>query len=147
MMKGCDRFPPSKTCSLAECAVEGQCAFPLFATPNTDDAFEEALKFSVWGSRPSVIDEAGALRFCEQCNGEDGKAVTMEFVGDGPALSTTTVWAHNPFNTGVCRWVYMCESCLTALKEGDAWFDITMYQPHPECLSCRNHTPNVSNRI
>ncbi len=134
----CGRWMQRSACILAECLFDGQCAFNDFE-PETNAAFNEALDKSK-PPRPRLLDDDGSIQLCEQCNNDDGKAI--EIGTDG--IRVYRVWAHNAFDSGVCRWVYMCHACFWVIQEDayggkEPWFGPghEMYGVHEDCTACR----------
>ena len=123
-------------CSLAECLVAGACDFADF-DKFTNIAFGKAMESELQSHRPRILDADGGVQMCEQCNDEDGKAV---IIGDG-SLSVSRVWAHNAFNSGICRLVYICDVCLSSIRTAEnaanAWFDAHSYGIDEKCPTCR----------
>ena len=133
----CARWINRSACRLAECLVAGECGFSSF-DQETNDALEEALEKSM--RRPRLLDDDGRVQLCEQCNNDDGKAVE---IGAGE-IRVSKIWAHNAFGFGVCRLVYICDTCFWAIQgevyQGiEAWFGPwhEMYGVHEDCAACR----------
>lgn len=135
------RFP--ERCPLAECLVTGACAFADYDN-KTNEAFAEAADKTLFSRRRRILDEDGRVQLCEQCNGDDGRAVQIHDHG----LQVRGIWTHDAFGSGVCRMVYMCDVCYQSMLTGQAWFDEEIYQLSfdPEsglfvgdCSSCAAH--------
>ena len=134
----CGRWLRRSDCLLAECLVAGECRFGAY-DQESNDAFDEALRKSV-SKRPRLLDDDGGIHLCEQCNNDDGRAIE---IGAG-SLRVSRVWAHNAFDSGVCRWVYICQACfwaiqLAAVQGVEPWFGPwhEMYGVREDCAACR----------
>ena len=97
----CERWMNRSACFLAECLFHGACAFTRW-DDETNEAFQETIEKSL-NIRTRFLGKDGSLQFCEQCNGDDGKAVD---VGVG-RLAAKRVLTHKALNSGICRWVYI----------------------------------------
>ena len=106
----CGRWLQRSACHLAECLVACECRFSSY-DQESNDAFNEAMRKSM-PNRPRLLDDDGGIQLCEQCNNDDGRAIE---IGEGN-IRVSRVWAHNAFDSGVCRWVYMCQVCWYALQ-------------------------------
>jgi hypothetical protein len=133
----CGRAMQHSPCFLAECRVAGECRFSSFDS-ESNDAFNEALDKSM--PRPRLLDDDGGIQLCEQCNSDDGKAVEIGIDG----IRTSRVWAHNAFDSGVCRWVFICHVCWWAVQmevyQGiEPWFGWSQerFSRHQACAACR----------
>ena len=133
----CGRWIQRSACFLAECLVAGECRFTAY-DQESNDAFDEALRKSL-PKRPRLLDDDGRIQLCELCNNDDGKAIE---IGAGD-ISVSRVWAHNAFDSGVCRLVYMCQACWRALMqkvtEGiEPWFGPghEMFGVYDDCAAC-----------
>ena len=126
---------------MAECLVAGKCQFADYEN-ETNRAFFEAVDKSM--PHPRVLDDYGRVQLCEQCNGDDGKAVEIWV----ESVSVSKVWAHDAFGSGVCRMVYICQTCflamVTAESSDDAWFDAWSYGLHEDCPACRSELPGTN---
>ena len=135
----CGRWVNRSSCFMAECLVAYECQFSDY-DKETNEAFFEAVEKSV-SVRPRILDDDGRVQLCEQCNGEDGKAVE---IGIG-SLTVSMVWAHNAFDSGVCRMVYICSTCframVTAENANNAWFDAWTYGADKDCPACLAEIP------
>ena len=137
----CGRWINRSHCFLLECLVADKCAFADYDR-EANAAFLEAVDKST-RRRPRILDDGGSVQRCEQCHptGNDGEAVR---IGDGQ-LSVSMVWAHNAFDKGVCRWVYICDECfrsmVTAANADKAWFDAWAYGIDINCPACRAELP------
>ena len=107
----CGRWIQRSACLLAECLVASECRFSSY-DPESNDAFDEALRKSM-PNRPRLLDDDGRIQLCEQCNNDDGKAIEVGIDG----IRVSQVWAHNAFDSGVCRLVYICQACWWALQQ------------------------------
>ena len=131
------RWIRRSACILAECLVAGECRFSTYEQ-ESNDAFNEAVEKS--RHRPRLLDDDGRIQLCEQCNNDDGKAIEIGLDGIG----MSRVWAHNAFDSGVCRWVYICQACWRALQleiyQGiEPWYGWSheRFRIHEDCAACR----------
>ena len=137
----CGRWIRRSACRLAECLVAGECLFRVY-DQETNDAFNEAFNEALGKSRrrPRLLDDDGRIQLCEQCNNDDGKAVEVGIDG----IRVSRVWAHNAFDSGVCRWVYFCQACFWELQRGvyqgiEPWFGWSheRFGIYEDCAACR----------
>lgn len=134
----CGRWRRRSDCPLAECLAAGKCRFGAY-DQESNDAFDEALRKSM-SKRPRLLDDDGSIQICEQCNNDNGKAVEAGAEG----IRVSTVWAHNAFDSGVCRWVYLCQACWWAVQQDvyggiEPWFGWNQgrFGTHESCAACR----------
>ena len=133
----CGRWKQRSDCRLAECLVAGKCRFSAY-DQESNDAFDEALRKSIPKTR--LLDDDGGIQLCEQCNNDDGKAIEIGIDG----IRVSRVWAHNAFDSGVCRFVYFCQACWWALQgeiyQGiEPWFGWSheRFGINEDCAACR----------
>ena len=137
----CERWMNRSACFLAECLFHEECAFTKW-DDETNEAFQEAIEKSGL-IRPRILGNDGGCQLCEQCNRDDGKAIEIGV----DRLEVNMVWTHNAFNSGICRWVYICEVCFEAMVTAEnadkAWFefDAWSYGLEPDCPSCCAELP------
>ena len=140
----CSRWVNRTACVLVECKIAEGCRYGEF-DGETNAAFEEAVNRHSSVGRPWLLDDDGAVQRCEQCNGQDGRAVEFG-PGDPFALAVRRQWAHDAFGEGVCRFVYLCLACDRAIMchaagQDEPWFDPWHYGLNPDCDSCRAEAP------
>ena len=132
-MRGyCARWFNSSACTvkLAECLIAEECAFAQYDA-EANVAFLEAVHKTAF-RRPRLLDFDGSVQICEQCNGPGAVVIGVM------SLSVERVWAHNAFDSGVCRPVYICDPCFRkVVSTDDAWFDASMYGLDLNCPACR----------
>ena len=133
----CGRWIRRSACLLAECMVAGECLFNSL-DQESNDAFNEALEKSK--RRPRLLDNDGGIQLCEQCNNDDGKAIEIGVDG----IRVSQVWAHNAFDSGVCRLVYFCQACWWALQKEvyqgiEPWYGWShgRFGIDEDCAACR----------
>lgn len=138
--RACSRWVSSKACLLVECKIADSCRYWEF-DDETNEAFLEAIDKTMMSLRPRLLHQDGEIQFCEQCNGTDGKAVE---IGIG-TVSVRMLWAHNAWDSGICRMVYICDSCFREILADETadshWFDAAMYGIDPECAACQAELP------
>jgi len=135
----CSRWVSRSACLLVECKIADSCRYWEF-DDETNEAFLEAIDKTT-RARPRLLHPDGEIQFCEQCNGTDGKAVK---IGIG-TISVSMIWAHNAWDSGICRLVYICDSCFRKISADETtdshWLDARMYGLDPDCAACRAECP------
>ena len=135
----CSRWVNGSACFLIECRIAESCRYWDF-DDETNKVFADAIDKHT-SRRRRLLDDDGAVQRCEQCNNQDGRSI--EFGFDGPfTLAVRGMWAHDAFGQGVCRMVYLCESCFRgilghAAGQLEPWFDVWTYGLDSECSACR----------
>ena len=136
-MRGyCGRWFNTAACNLnlAECLLADECAFVQYDA-EANVAFLEAVEKT--NLRPRLLDFDGSVQICEQCNGNGAVVIGVM------SLVVKRIWAHNAFDSGVCRGVYTCDACCKKIVSADdsSFFDTSMYELNLNCPACRAEMP------